>query len=154
MEGKSHMKRRMLVVATMTLLAVTFFARPAFARIDGTYTSGTSPTNITIYYQDRWSPYGYVDLRTASFIPTGATVDYGITVTWTVSRSGYYGMQVYLYNGSGVGVLVPYSGSNVTAFNGQPAKQNWSVRFMVDTWNYPGQPLSITPKVTMNWQNP
>lgn len=148
------MKRRILAIAAVTLLAVVLLAQPASAAIDGSYQSGTTPTNITIYYEDRLSPPGYVDLRTATFIPAGSTIDYGITVKWTVSRYGYYNMQVYLYNGSGVGALVPYNGSTVTAFNGQSAKQNWFVRFMVDSWSYPGQPLSITPNLTFYWDSP
>lgn len=93
------MKRRILAIAAVTLLAVVLFAQPASAAIDGSYQSGTTPTNITIYYEDTLSPRGYVDLRTATFIPAGFTIDYGITVKWTASRYGYYGMQVYLYNG-------------------------------------------------------
>lgn len=143
--------RKYLSLAMLTLTMVLMACGTALA-ITGSYNLGNSnPAWISTSTKGVWSSAGYWDTRNNAGIPSNATVT-GMEVTWSVTpTTGWSGMHVSLFNGSGSSAAITYSGATTHAFDGQSAKQNWYSKFYVDSTT---STVMVAPKLTIYYQTP
>ena len=119
----------------------------------GAFSAGpSSPNYIYLWGVNNWSQFGYWNLTNNATIPDGATISNYIEELWTQSHY-ITGLNVAIYNGSGNGYFIPYSGCNMTGFFGQLAKQNWSTRAYCDKTGS-SYPAWITPVLYLYWTAP
>ncbi|MGD0855696.1 MAG: hypothetical protein ABSA18_07800 [Dehalococcoidia bacterium] len=119
----------------------------------GSYATGASnPSDIAIYYPNVWSSVGTWDLTNVGIL-AGHTVA-GVAVTWhTFPTYGFSGFNLALFDGSGNGYYLPFSGVEYNDFVGESCQQKWTTQFWVSSWNQPGYPLYVYPTQLTIWYN-